>query len=1273
MKCLGRAHAFGLLIAATAGSMPAQIAVAEVETTSTQAVLHYAAPDTNPCVVEISESPTYRPLVNDVDPEKFQGASQDLRPGSLQIWNFRLFVAGTRATQRGLDGILYSRALQAATQHYYRITCGGSIQEGTFTTSNVPFGLTYSDAIPADPENAGETLWPVLDYADRTKTYVDPQTGVLLRRLTGPADIHGAGLAIDPRDLTADNVDTFPRTGSAWSGQNFPYSVVANNTDFLVLLAHGLIFWPSYPFSWQSQTYASDAQGSLNWVKLKVTAATSNSACDSNASDDCKILVCLSVDRVSCHPWSVQTEQALTSSPKEYSFGNANYTNQGGWLTRGHRWLNPPETVDRAGAATCDGSPVVQGGPFNLAWTKGTPITIGGAIYLIQSVQHEAQVTLQSNCPPGNFDYSSTTLSFLVRAKAASNATIAIQKVQAQWDMAPSPQWPAGAYYDVCGMAAVNRANDKPGFTCLIAPGQGFYWVDAETGDTRLIGRNIASAQTTCFGLESPIDPLNPAKFYCYDRATDQVLTFEYKGDFSDRVQGFDPGFDTLPACNDAVNPANSPCNVNGNLTEGLTFVRLVQQFDPAYDKTKFSCCIQAGTNQLGQLVLSAFRSGVNQSLMWIMVFDPNVASNGEPGNAGCVSAVTGDPSRKGCVVAAIPAWLRGDMRGQPTKLDVLANVAPGWINTQPYTWSGGPTDGRGPWIMTTSGAFQFQTGTDVPGGLTDCPQNPYATGKVCTEVSVDSEPFDPDPGPTETGAPGEYFVVQPGDYLYIDNPLGNHDLSHELVRVVARTGYTLVVARGVRYGAQACEPQPAGTCGSGGPIQTSKVNPVLSVAAIANKTYWDYADDPHGLLGLILSDPRDSGSHSFTRFGSYVEAYNGTFDPRCTAPVYDGCYGFRLNPAVNDIPRMLATPRSGFSAGNPGFAGKYGLGTVNEVQSHPAGMGHLPATDRERQFFVDGRPYNGRYSPGDPAAAQAVQVGGSLWKFPADPKALDRKFLPTKAQASWHPLLDVSGPNSRLSTGADDNFKYCVVVAAEECHPGSAPAEIYFNAPFLRYNYCVYPGQATPGADLSDICIHNQAFVSDNLTQGDMSADADNLGLKQRALTKGLSPSKVNVPFWNISVLPNNKWAIFRTRFVNGFRNEVLLLKMPPLDQDDKDRTKFVPLPVEIANVPDETTNVVVEFGYAENGPPEQLYCTSRQETCGVGYVDGGLQVDPANPFFFSGTEAALLAGMPCSSSCTVNVPLISQRVVYYRVRYRDAGNATLAVSGLQAQTSPY
>jgi hypothetical protein len=170
--------------------------------TSTQASLSYTAPDSSACIVEVSESPSYRPLVHDVDTVLFAGSNLDSRLESITSGRERVFVAGKRRAEKGVDGKWYSRALQAFTNHYYRITCGESQASGTFATANIALGNTYNDALPADPavssrpyySSVGSYAWPEFvnwnnqDPAARPESIIDPQTGLLLKRLALPQD-----------------------------------------------------------------------------------------------------------------------------------------------------------------------------------------------------------------------------------------------------------------------------------------------------------------------------------------------------------------------------------------------------------------------------------------------------------------------------------------------------------------------------------------------------------------------------------------------------------------------------------------------------------------------------------------------------------------------------------------------------------------------------------------------------------------------------------------------------------------------------------------------------------------------------------------------------------------------------------------------------------------------------------------------------------------------------------------------------------------------------
>jgi hypothetical protein len=283
-------------------------------------------------------------------------------------------------------------------------------------------------------------------------------------------------------------------------------------------------------------------------------------------------------------------------------------------------------------------------------------------------------------------------------------------------------------------------------------------------------------------------------------------------------------------------------------------------------------------------------------------------------------------------------------------------------------------------------------------------------------------------------------------------------------------------------------------------------------------------------------------------------------------------------------------------------------------------------------------------------------------------------------------PLVDVSSgaTGNVLGDTAADSYKYCVARKSGECRANSLPGDIYANCPNVvarnggSYGCMWY--QANQDMPV-DICVGNMSAYLNSIGQIGYKQN-DFTGALGRTLTRGLTRYKLLDNYWHGKALADASWMLFRSMYTNGAWTDVTLGKLPPYPPTDSvTRSTFQAIPLKVAPPPGlAVNNAVVQFGYSENGTPTSFFCTSRQEKCLATAATLPTPVfeakNPTPAFSFptdgaGGVETGV-SGLPCASGCTVAIPAISQRMLYYQVKYRDGSNNTLATGELQVIAVP-
>ncbi len=1213
--------------------------------TARQAILLIRTDQNGACSYKISESATLAPLVNDVNPFLFPGADSDQRAGSVVNGKQHSFVVGTATVSIVSGGpAMKSRALAANTHHWGEVKCGTDTIPFEFTTDNPAYGNFYPEPPPFHPNGFGNYGWPSQDWSSQNPTpAVDPTTGFKTKRVT-----HPGWFGYDRAPVTAYNVldptGSWTNASNANSGATTSLATFSGSSDpskYLFLPFDTLVS----PYGQNGGGYG--AQWSVDDLLLKVFGRASASGT--------KLSACIVYfDSQTCNSGTLTTADLPTSNG---TFNiNATYPSPifSGW---GGTVPGRAAVDTRNGNVRCANNVLsfLAGQPYeyaNTKWLPGAQIAITGGtctqgVYTIATVDNATQVTLTASAGTGTSPWKSLAAGIKIWKSAGSGTVNISTSFRMAWSSMFHTYAEGG--FKVCSdVANTEPATGLPIYLCVFpAATETSKAVAAafipSTGEWRFLGPLYQAPNSSdpaadqfssnVFICSGCFDSTDGRAFYGFantgSNAYKSAVRIRYTGTFSAY---------THPLYPSAANPGEDPANPGHPYADlGFTWTNIMK----ASQKKDFISQIAALNPQYDVAVFGTSGGGMYYGSNNFLYWNLGPVSGGETIGLWAVvdsstgtMTLTGDnwsgpfPGRWSANHASAPipgylAQISNDLGGVygyvgnsavtgigPHQTTPVCVEKSGACNTNTSMSSTSPLDscvGRTPEVLQT--AFStYISPTDMKCVTLRAPNLASHTPSAAERAKW---PSSQNPAWSEIGA------LQAGDLLIYRDPntgareqqlvLNVSDIDNNLKSIVIYRGFgggnLLNIPNG--WSAFAAVLNLTGQAGVG----------LLANATLTGRQIrWQLdfgAFTGHNDVGLGST----KGANTFLRAGIPGVPYAVRYNMPLTQQIGDN---FATANAIH-----VPSTYNGVSAG-----------LINQ-QSYPSMR--QTADSADKSWFIDTHATNG-------ASGTGWQVGSlmcfptytliagstSIYDFSSPCGAVDVKKLPIAAFAVSL-LKDMSSPAvGDLITDATP-WKFCTPLRVNECRTGSAIGHVYMSVPQASVNpYCIsaqytvqYPCAFVPAPTLGRI-VQVRASVSDPASQFWRSAG---LGLGGVGLHDQFSTSVAD---------PTGTWVLSANIHLDGVRSDWLATKLPGTPPiRGTSRAGYVNYPVEIGSG---AGYAEIEFGYAENGAPDSFFCTTRAESCNTS----------GSPFSFSSDTRTLKR---CTNRCTVNIPIIAGRVVYYRI----------------------
>lgn len=462
-----------------------------------------------------------------------------------------------------------------------------------------------------------------------------------------------------------------------------------------------------------------------------------------------------------------------------------------------------------------------------------------------------------------------------------------------------------------------------------------------------------------------------------------------------------------------------------------------------------------------------------------------------------------------------------------------------------------------------------------------------------------------------------------------------------EVVRLLIKSGNTWTIERGYR-GSESSH-TPLSNAGASAVLiaQTPSCSYGTVEYCDETRTVWKTTDIYGANLtgNTVVVDPGDIlGCCHGTHQGLHVDLsqVSPAMADDATPAYYFSRYSIYA-PAFTDSGQLLAQ--------NPAFHAFVGFGKSNGVDTHPS-HGQFSAVANEYRWISDDRVWMGDRT----SSINATSVAGDLWKFAAGTMARFRpRVSDTLAACGSFPLKNISAAGSSIGTTSGDNYKYCAANAADECRSGSTAGDVFANCPLITTPNCIVTDTGNQPLETQDICIGDQGAYT--LANVQLAANmGDPVGAQGRRVS-AIGWYRLVYEFGNNKVTPDGGLMFNFIRNRGAVNARVVMAKLPPFPaQDSINRGDFIPLKVVVPAISPAANNVIVKFGY----DPSYL-CTSRNDAC---VANAATIPTSSTPFAYISESPT---GLACAATCTILVPAIADRAVYYQIIWRNVSNVTL------------